>query len=103
MSQEAASNFLNSSSSMILNMWIYTSATIAVAQIPLHIMAYITKNNGKGIDASKVILKNWTKPDKRQWFTLFDDLLYRYSLVVVCFYWNLFTRPISLLNYTIRY
>ena len=66
-------------------------------------MAYITRNNGKNVDAAKVIYKNWTRPDNRQWFTVFDDLLYRYSLTVICFYWCLFTRPISLLNYTVRY
>ena len=62
---EAVSNFVATTSSMLGNMWLYTAGAVGAAQIPLHIMAYVTRNNGKNVDPSKTILKNWTRPDKR--------------------------------------
>jgi hypothetical protein len=47
--------------------------------------------------------ERWTDPKNIfPWFSLFD-CLYRYSLTVVAYYWNLVTQPFNLFYYTFRY
>jgi len=49
------------------------------------------------------IFYRYTKPNKdRHWFSL-GDILNRYSLSLLCFFWNLLTQPINFLRYTMKH
>jgi hypothetical protein len=56
----------------------------------------------KKSDPSVPINKIVTRPGNRKWFSLFDDILYRYGLTVIAFYWQAFTHPFGFLYYTFR-
>lgn len=92
----------------LLKIWIAVFGLIVMAQIPLHLLGQFANANGAStneslIDPTVPINEFMTRHGNRKWFSLFDDILYRYSLVVLAFYWNIFTYPLGFFYYSFRY
>ena len=92
----------------MLKIWVVLFAVIAIAQVPLHIIGQFSNAKGAStnesmIDPTVPINQFMTRHGERKWFSLFDDILYRYSLVVIAFYWNIFTYPLGFFYYSFRF